>query len=170
MFLYIRTNIIQIKKKITNKWLSYDEALAKLQKYCAYQDRCHQEVRTKLIEYKVYGDLLEQVMSELIREDFLNEERFAKSYARGKFRMNKWGRNKILTHLKSKRITKYCIRKGLEEIEEEEYMTTLRKVIIVKSKGLSTSDYKGWNKVFQYCMQRGYESELISAIFKELKK
>ena len=76
------------------QYWSRDEALLNIQKYCALQERCHQEVRFKLIEHSIYGDILEELIADLITNDFLNEERFAKTYARGKFRMKNWGRNK----------------------------------------------------------------------------
>ena len=109
--------------------MEYEKALLKLQHYCAYQDRCHQEVRTKLLDIKVYGDELENIMTDLIRDDFLNEERYAKSYCRGKFRMKKWGKNKILQGLKLKRISAYCIKKGMTEIEDDEYIGTLLSIL-----------------------------------------
>ena len=95
------------------------EALKKLQKYCAYQDRCHQEVRSKLLDLGIYGDDLENVMVELIEENFLNEERFARSYARGKFRIKKWGKVRILRELKQRQISAYCIRKGMEKLKKK---------------------------------------------------
>jgi len=95
------------------------EALVKLQHYCAYQDRCHQEVRSKLLSIKVYGDQLEQVMASLIADNYLNEERFARSFARGKYRIKKWGHNRIRQELKMKNISDYCIRKAMKEVVEE---------------------------------------------------
>ena len=94
--------------KKAKKYISPEDALAKLQRYCAYQDRCHQEVRTKLIDLGVFGDTLEEIITDLIKDNFLNEERFARSYARGKFRMRKWGRIKIRQELKLRKISDYC--------------------------------------------------------------
>ena len=118
------------RNKKQKKRLTEEEALSKLMKYCAYQDRCHQEVRTKLIQLEVYGDKLEQVMSRLIEEDFLNEERFARSFARGKFRIKKWGKNKITQALKRKNISPYCIRKAMTEIGDQEYEKTLNDLLV----------------------------------------
>ena len=106
-----------------------DVALQKMQRYCAFQERCHSEVRQKLLELSVYGDTLEEIIAELIADNYLNEERFARSYARGKFRTKAWGRNRIKQELKMRRVSEYCIRKGLEEIEEDDYLATLEKVI-----------------------------------------
>jgi len=143
--------------EVTNK-----VALAKLQRYCAYQDRCHQEVRTKLLSLKVYGDELEEIISELIKEDFLNEERFARSYARGKFRLKKWGRIKIMQNLKVKNISDYCRKKGMEEIDEDEYVNTLKEIL--KKQLLKHSDKKeiiAKDKAIKYAINRGYEQSII---------
>ena len=102
-----------------------DVILNKLRHYCAYQERCHEEVRTKLLSLKVYGDGLEEIINQLISEDFLNEERFAKAYAGGKFRMKKWGRGKIIQGLKARKISDYCIKQGMSEIPEEDYQKFL---------------------------------------------
>ncbi len=143
------------------KWLSKDEALAKLQRYCAYQDRCHQEVRSKLIELGVYGDSLEEIMAELIEENFLNEERFARSFARGKFRIKQWGRARILRELKRRDISDYCIRRAMEEIEEQDYLDTLQEVLNRKAEKLAEEDtFKLKNKLARYAHSRGFELEL----------
>ena len=102
------------------KWVSKEEALAKIQRYCAYQVRCHQEVRTRLLDMGVYADWLEEIIVQLIEENFLNEERFARSFARGKFRIKQWGRNRIRQELKKRNISAYCIRMAMEEIEEQD--------------------------------------------------
>ncbi len=106
------------------KYISQAEALQKLQRYCAYQDRCHSEVRSKLLDLGIYGDELEEIIAELITDNFLNEERFARSYARGKFNIKKWGRHRIKQELKRRQITDYCLRKAMEEIEETDYLNT----------------------------------------------
>ena len=109
------------------KYTSPEDALKKLQRYCAYQDRCHKEVRSKLLDLGVYGDELEAIIAELVTENFLNEERFARSYARGKFRMRQWGKKRIVRELKVRDISEYCIRKALLEIEEDVYYENLAK-------------------------------------------
>ena len=152
-----------------SKYISRDEALAKLQKYCAYQDRCHKEVRTKLLELRIYGEDLEEIIAELIAENFLNEERFARSYARGKFRMRRWGRNRILQELKFRKISAYCIRKAMTEIEEEEYQQTLKEVIL-KRKALSKEKdaFKRNSKLANYAIGRGYEPGLVWETIKNI--
>jgi regulatory protein len=152
-----------------SKYISKEEALSKLQKYCAYQDRCHQEVRTKLINLGIYGDELEEIIVELIGDNFLNEERYARSYARGKFRMRKWGKNRILKELKFRKITDYCIRKAMTEIEDEEYMQTLEELILKKQRLIREKDlFKAKNKIAKYAISRGYESHLVWEMMKKL--
>jgi len=149
-------------KKKDKKYLSKAEALKKLQSYCAYQDRCHKEVRSKLLDLGVYGDDLEEVIVELIEEKFLDEERFACSFARGKFRYKKWGRMKIKQELKRKDISAYCLKKAMEEIEEEDYLDTLDGLIQKKNSQLAdTNDYHRKQKIAQFVFRKGYESNLI---------
>lgn len=154
------------KKK---KYISKDDALLKLQAYCAYQDRCHSEVRSKLLDLGIYGDDLEEIIVALIEDNFLNEERFAKSYARGKFRMKQWGRLKIRRELKFRKISDYCIRKAMEEIEEDDYRKTLKEVIL-KKKNLTKEPnaYKMRVKLIRYVSGRGYEMEVIKDVINEL--
>lgn len=148
-----------------------DIALEKLQKYCAYQDRCHSEVRTKLLKLQIYGDDLEDIIYQLIQEKFLDELRFAKSYVRGKFRLKSWGKVKITHALKAKHVSEYCIRKGIEEIEDTEYLLCLEKLVqLNKNRYGALESFESKQKLTKYLMQRGFEFELIkSAIAKELK-
>ena len=144
------------------KYISTEEALAKLQRYCAYQDRCHQEVRTKLLDLGIYGDELEHIIVELIRENFLNEERFACSFARGKFRMKKWGRVRIQQELKKRNISAYCLRKGMEEIGEADYLNCLDSILDKKEATLHIkNEFKRNQHLARYAIQKGYESFLV---------
>ncbi|MCB0597307.1 MAG: RecX family transcriptional regulator [Lewinellaceae bacterium] len=143
------------------KWVSKEEALAKIQRYCAYQDRCHQEVRTRLLDMGVYADWLEEIIVQLIEENFLNEERFARSFARGKFRIKQWGRNRIRQELKKRNISAYCIRMAMEEIEEQDYLLALDAILRKKEASLQEEDaYKRNNKLARYAISRGFEPEL----------
>lgn len=142
-------------------------ALQKMQRYCAFQERCHNEVRQKLLSMSVYGDTLDEIMAELISDNYLNEERFARSYARGKFRSKGWGKNRIVQELKMRKVTEYCIRKGLEEIEDDDYHAMLEKIIAKKLEELRGEDtFTATQKTAQYAMRKGYESDLIWAILK----
>ncbi len=155
-------------KKKDNSPLTKDAALIRMQQYCEYQDRCHQEVRTKLIELKVYGADLEDVLTDLIQDDFLNEERFARSYARGKFRMKKWGKMKIQQELKFRKVSPYCIKKGMTEIDDDEYSEAL---LAVMTKYRRTHKFKNqWDlrqKMFNHAYSKGYESFLINEFMGE---
>ncbi len=134
----------------------------KLRHYCAYQERCHEEVRTKLLSLKIYGNNLEEIINKLIEDDFLNEERFAKAYAGGKFRIKKWGRGKIINELKKRKVSAYCINKAMLEIGQEDYLLTLNKLVSVTLKKYKTNnDFETKNKVTRYLISRGYESELV---------
>ena len=141
--------------------MNKDDALNRLQRYCTAQDRCHSEVRNKLLKLKVYGHTLEEVMADLIRDGFLDEERFAKSYARGKHKINAWGKNKIHQHLKMKRVSDYCIRKGLQEIDDDDYRSTLAGLIRKRVGEDPNLDYQEKQKLISYLLGKGYEYEVI---------
>lgn len=147
------------------------EAISKLERYCAYQERCHYEVRSKLLSLKVYGDDLEEVMAHLVSENFLNEERFARSFVRGKHRLKSWGPIKILNELKKRQISDYCIRKGMEEISDEEFYNTLlgllNKRLGILPIELSTAIKH--NKLFKHAQSKGYRSQQVSSALKSLK-
>jgi regulatory protein len=131
----------------------------KISSYCASQDRCHSEVRTKLVGMRVYGDDLEEIISALVADGFLNEERYARSFARGKFRINQWGRIKIAYALRGKKVPEYCIEKGLMEIDEEEYITQLDDLLRKQLKGSFTYESKG--KAAAALQRKGFEAPLI---------
>lgn len=145
--------------------------LEPIRNYCSYQERCHSEVRNKLLSLSFYGEDLEEAISTLIAEDFLNEERYARSYCRGKFRIKNWGRKKIIQHLKQKQVSEYCIQKGLEEIDEAEYELVMQKLLQQKKKELS-SEKNTWirnQKLFRYLSGKGFEQDLINTYIRESK-
>ena len=149
----------QLKKP---KVYTQKQALIKAESYCAYQERCQQEVRDKLYSWGLHEIQVENVIADLIASNFINEERFAKAYAGGKFRIKKWGRVKISIELKRRKISTYCIKKGLAEIEEEEYIKTLQKVAEVKIKATKERDSKKKKyKVMNYLLSRGFENDLV---------
>lgn len=147
------------KKK---KYIDANTALLKMQNFCAYQERSHVEVKSKLIDLGIYGDTLEEIMASLIADNFLNEERFAKAFAHGKFNIKKWGKVRIKQELKLRKISEYSIKKALAEINTDDYEKTLREIIIKKNVLIDeTDDFKRQQKLFQYAMQKGFEIELI---------
>lgn len=143
--------------------------LDKLKSYCAYRDRCHKEVADKLFNLNVQDDMADEIISELITLGYLNEERFVLAYVRGKFRINKWGKSKIIRELKQRQISQYLINKGLQEIDEEEYLETLKNLILSKSKTFKAKNhYDRYNKLYSYVYRKGYESELIKNTIEDL--
>ncbi|GAA4344305.1 regulatory protein RecX [Flaviaesturariibacter amylovorans] len=151
------------------KLLSKEEALQKLRQYCAYQERSHSEVQQKLWDLGVRRADHDEVLSALVEDDYLNEERFAKAFAGGKFRMKDWGRKKILYELKQKKVSDYCIRIAMKEIPEEDYHRTLERVAEKRWESLKGEQYLVRQKKTQdYLMQKGYEYELVGALVKRL--
>lgn len=152
-----------------NTKLSKEQALPKIKQYCTYQERCHAEVKEKLYAFGLYKKDVEQLMSQLIEENYLNEERFAIQYAGGKFRMNQWGRIKIKYALKQKQVSDYCIKKALKEINESDYKKTLQKLAEKKLKTLKaeTNIFIKKKKLQDYLLQKGYEGELVRDVVNE---
>jgi len=153
----------------TNKIIDENAARSKAEHYCAYQERSQQEVRDKLYEWGQYPDVVENIISGLITGNFLNEERFAKAYAIGKFRQKGWGRMKIKQGLKFKQVPDVLIKKALLGIPGDEYLKMLQKVLAKKGAGLNEKDpYKRNYKLQQYAIGRGYEGDLVKDVLKEL--
>jgi len=144
------------------KTYTVDEAQKKLENYCAYQERCHKEVRVKLKEMKMIPQAIDQIMVHLIQHNYLNEERFAKAFVRGKFKIKKWGKVRLVRELKFREISKYSIDKALSEIDLDDYYKTLdelteKRISQVKEKNV----YKKKKKVADYLLYRGWESNLV---------
>ena len=148
----------------------YDKrsALVKAESYCAYQERAQQEVRDKLYDWGLHHDDVEQVITELIVTNFLNEERFAMSYVSGKFNIKKWGKIKIKQGLKLKRVPEKMIIKALNSIDYDKYLQTILAAAEKKSAVLIENDkYKRKYKLTTYLMGKGFESNLISEVLKD---
>jgi regulatory protein len=148
--------------------LSRNAALAKAEHYCAYQERSQQEVRDKLYEWGLWKDDVEELISELIQTNFLNEERFATAYVSGKFRIKKWGKIKIRQGLKLKRVPDKMIANALKTIDLDEYMGVIldaaqKKLIFIQEKDA----YKRKYKLMNYLIGRGFESNLIAEVLKD---
>ena len=143
-------------------------AKKKAEYYCNYQERSHQEVREKLYSFKLYSNQVEQIIAQLIEEDFLNEERFAVQFAGGKFRIKAWGKIKIKAALKQKRISDYCIKKALNNISDDDYLEKLEQVIEKKIGLESKFSAQQSHSIAVYCMGRGFESELVWSCIKKL--
>jgi len=151
------------KIKITDEKV----ALAKAEHFCAYQERAQQEVRDKLYDWGLWPDAVENIIVKLIGANFLNEERFAKAYAQGKFKQKGWGRIKIKQGLKFKKVPDILIKKALHTIDGDNYIAMLTKALNKKAAMLTEKDdYKRRYKLQQYAMSRGYESDLIGDVMK----
>ncbi len=142
--------------------LSPVEAFAKICRYCAYQERSHNEVKNKLVEYRLSYTQVDEILARLITEGFLNEERYAKAFAGGKFRIMKWGKLKIQRELESSGVSPRNIAIGLREIDSSEYSRTLFSLVKKKSSQVDDDNvYKKKNKVARFVIGKGYESELV---------
>lgn len=142
-----------------------------MEAYCAYQDRCHKEVEEKLRAYDLIPEAREMILLHLLEEGFLNEERFARSFARGKFRIKKWGRKRIERELRSRDISPYNIKQGLSEIDPEEYQQTLFDLAEKKFDQTPEKHHlKKRKKVADFLLRRGFESQKVYAILLELEK
>jgi len=151
------------------KYWSLQEAKQKIADYCAYQERCQEEVRSKLAERGIYGDQAEELIVFLIEEGFLNEERFAQAFVRGKFNLKKWGRVKIQQELKRRKLSPYCMRSGMKEIDEEKYWEVLLEQVEKKWVSIKDDDsFKKRYKAQAYLMGRGFEGDLVQAAINEL--
>ncbi len=151
------------------KQLTKEQALQKLKHYCGYQERCHSEVKDKLYELGVRRKEHDEITATLIEEGYLNEERFALTYAGGKFRIKHWGRVRIRHELKQKQVSDYSIKKALGKIDEEQYLDTLRKLASDKHSSLKREQWLvRKKKTIDYLLQKGYEPDLVHQIIETI--
>ena len=139
--------------------------------YCVYQDRCHKEVEQKMWDFLLIPEAKDEILLYLMKENYLNEERFTRSYIRGKFYMKSWGRNKIRNHLKFKGVPEKLINASFDEIEDDDYEKILEKLYLDysgKIKGLQ--DYQKKSKTIKYLLSKGFEYESITSLIKKLAK
>ena len=139
-----------------------DWVLAKMKQYCAYQERSMYDVKSKLKSFHLQEGIAEKIILELEKENYLDEARYAKVFASGKIRINKWGKNKIYAALQQKRVPEFFILQGLSEIDEDEYLHVLREVISAKSREIKEPDFNRHNKkVAKFAISKGFESQLV---------
>ncbi len=152
-----------------NKRYSPEQAKPKLYTYCAYQERSHLEVRRKLDALGVYGAPADQIIADLITDGYLNEERFARAFAGGKFRIKGWGRVKIQRELEANGVTRNCIKIGMQEIDDHEYANSLLKLLRKKAATLDHTDFLvRKDKLARYAIGKGYESDLVWKTVEEI--
>ena len=153
------------------KHLTKEQAIQKLRQYCAYQERSHSEVVKKLYELGVWRQEHDEIIASLIEDDYLNEERFAKAFVGGKFRMKDWGRKRIYYGLKEKGIGEYLIKKAMKEIDEESYRETLRELAEKKYESLKGEQYLvRKKKTIDFLLQKGFEPELVTGVVNSFRK
>lgn len=144
-------------------------AKIKIAAYCAYQERCQKEVRDKLYEYGLHSYEVENLVTAMILEGFVNEERFARAFVRGKFRMKKWGRVRIIKELKFRVDSDNLVRAALKEIDEQEYWDTLVYLAEKKVGEMKEKDsFKRKMKLYQFLVYKGYESDLVQQAIDDL--
>ncbi|QTD38760.1 RecX family transcriptional regulator [Polaribacter batillariae] len=148
--------------KQKKKSFTVNEIKRKLENYCVYQDRCHKEVEQKIREYNLVSEAREFILLSLMKDNFLNEERFSKSFARGKFRIKNWGKQRIIRELKFRDISAYNIKTALKEIHETEYIETIYRITENRNALISEPNiYKRKKKLIDFLMRKGFENELI---------
>ena len=150
--------LIMVPQKFTPQ-----QALPKIKQFCAYQERCHMEVKDKLYGYGLHKNDVEDILVKLIEDNYLNEERFAVSFAGGKFRIKQWGRVKIKYELKQKQVSEYCIKKGLASIDEDAYLKTLEKLFELQMRKLKgeKNHFTRKRKLADHLRMKGYENDLV---------
>jgi regulatory protein len=151
--------------------LTPEQALQKARHYCAYQERCHSEVKEKLYGLGLHKKDVETALATLIEENYLNEERFAIQFAGGRFRMKQWGKIKIRYELKQKQVGDYCIKKALAAISEDDYTKTLEKLAAAKWETLKDAEniFTRRRKLQEYLLQKGYETDLVTGLAREFE-
>ena len=148
---------------LLRKSYTLEQALYILQKYCTYQDRCHIEVERKLTDMRMIPQAKEQIIMSLIADDYLNEERFALAFVKGKFRIKKWGRIRLKAELKKRKISKYLIKSALEQISEKDYLFTFEELANRKANSIKAdSILLKKQKLADYLIYRGWESSLVN--------
>jgi regulatory protein len=153
----------------TKKTYTVQEATRKLEHYCAYQERCHQEVRQKLESLHMIPEVIDVIIVHLLDQNFLNEERFAKTFVRGKFKIKAWGRRRLTYELKKKDISKVNINQALAEIDITEYNEVLDVLAEKRANSLTeTNKYKKKQKLIDYLLYRGWETHLVYEKAREL--
>jgi regulatory protein len=149
-------------KMNSKKSYTVQEIQQKIAQYCVYQDRCHKEVEEKIRSYDLIPEAREMILLNLMKDNFLNEERFSKSFARGKFRIKHWGKNRIVNELKMRDISSYNIKTALKEIDEKEYIKTIYTITENRNNVISESNiYKRKKKLIDFLLRKGYETDLI---------
>lgn len=161
-----------MKNLSTHKTYTVEEATKRMERYCAYQERCHKEVHQKLYEMRMIPEAVDQIIDHLLRHNFLNETRFAQAFARGKFRTKQWGRSRIVNELKRREISKFNIQIALKEIPDSEYYKTFETLAEKRLRQLASEKnlQKKRKKLADYLFYRGWEVDLVYGKVSEIFK
>ena len=156
----------------TYKTYTVDEAKARMERYCAYQERCHKEVHKKLKELRMIPEAIDQIVHHLLQHNYLNETRFAQAFARGKFKHKYWGKNRIVQELKMREISAFNIKIALKEIPENEYLSSFEALAEKRLNQLTSEKnlQKKKKKLADYLFYRGWEANLVFNKINELNK
>jgi regulatory protein len=148
-----------------------NDIMKKMENYCVYQERCHQEIENKLKEFNLIPQAKEAILLHLLENNYLNEERFSKAFARGKFTIKKWGKQRIVRELRLKNISDYNIKSALKEIDEDDYINTFDELAEKRLKEIKERNiYKKRKKLADYLLYRGWESDMVYSKVTELIK
>lgn len=157
-----------MREEKEKKSYTFDEIKLKLINYCVYQDRCHQEVEQKMKDFLLIPEAKDEILLYLIKENYLNEERFVRSYIRGKFYQKQWGKNKIKNHLKFKDISEKLINNCMDEIDEDDYNNTIKTLYKKYFSGLKAmKNYQKEIKTIRHLLSKGFEYEIIKEVITE---
>lgn len=141
-----------------------------MERYCAYQERCHKEVQQKLKQMRMIPEAIDQIINHLLQHNFLNETRFSQAFTRGKFQIKKWGKNRIVRELKFREISAYNITIALQEIHEAEYQKTFNELAEKRMSQITSEEnlQKKRKKLADYLLYRGWETNLVWEKVREL--
>lgn len=146
----------------SKKSYTVDEALKRMEHYCSYQERCHKEVIQKLRDLSMIPEAIDHIVVKLMHDNFLNEERYAKAFVGGKFRIKKWGKQRLTRELKQKDIGRTLINLALQTISDQEYMETFHELAEKKAESIKENNvFKKKKKLADYLLYRGWESHLV---------
>jgi len=164
--------ILFLYLKMTLQTFTPEQAVPKIKQYCAYQERCHTEVKDKLYSFGLHRKEVDEIIVQLIGENYLNEERFAIQYAGGKFRIKHWGKQKIKQALKQKQVSDYCIKKALKVIDDTDYKKTFEKLVEQKMKTLKSEKniFIKKKKLQDFLLMKGYETDLVGEEVAKIEK
>ncbi len=154
---------------IKRRSYTVEEALNLLQRYCAYQERCHQDVRKKLKSMHMVEEAINHITVKLIEDDYLNEARFAITYVSSKFRLKKWGKKRLFSELQKKGLSKFTINMAISEIDQEEYLKVFNSLADKRLASIEEENFlKRKRKLADYLLYRGWESDLVYEKVNEL--